>query len=123
MESTKAASNGTAAYMAFSARFELDDMTGQFNSTVLAAAQGKEGAAPSASNSSSSAAGSATSSASGAVMSAFSTSPLASASTGASNASSAAANSTSASGAEGLQFNLAALAGMGAVAAGAVALL
>ena len=32
-------------YMSFSARFPLDKMTGNFNATILAAAQGREGSA------------------------------------------------------------------------------
>lgn len=44
MEGTKTGANGIPP-MSFSARFRLTDMKGKFNSTVLAAAQGKEGSA------------------------------------------------------------------------------
>ncbi|PWN38251.1 uncharacterized protein FA14DRAFT_159903 [Meira miltonrushii] len=54
MEGSKTDSSGNPV-MAFSARFELKGMSGQFNSTVMAAATGAEGPAASGSNSSSSA--------------------------------------------------------------------
>lgn len=57
LEGSKKQSNGYPV-MSFSARFELKNMTGTFNSTVMAAAKGAEGAAPSSSSSSSSTSGS-----------------------------------------------------------------
>lgn len=53
MEGTKTNSSGIPP-MAFSARFTLSGMTGNFNSSVLAAAQGKEGSAPGSSSGASS---------------------------------------------------------------------
>ncbi|CAO1622524.1 unnamed protein product [Sympodiomycopsis kandeliae] len=115
-ESTDTAPNGTANAMSFSARFNIDSVNGKFNSTVMAAAQGKEGSASS------------TSAASTATSTGLRTVPSSSASSSAAagSASSASKNSTSAaatSGADVVFANLPSALGFGAVVAGAVALL
>lgn len=117
-ESTKTAPNGTADAMSFSARFNLAKVTGTFNSTVMAAAQGKEGSASSMSSS-------ATSTGLRTLPSSASSS-VASVGTAAAaarpSASSAATKTNSTSGAEGLFVNFGTAAGVGALAAGVVAL-
>ncbi|CAO1623189.1 unnamed protein product [Parajaminaea phylloscopi] len=117
MESTKTAPNGTAEAMSFSARFMLDQVTGTFNSSVLAAAQGKEGSAGGASSSSASSLNLVTST---------SASVAAATTSASSSASSARSSSSSTSGAAGrflAHKAVTAGVGMGVIAAGAVLLL
>ncbi|CAO1628810.1 unnamed protein product [Jaminaea pallidilutea] len=135
-ESQKAAANGTATYMAFSARFNLSGMSGNFNSTVLAAAQGKEGSASSTEAAASSTATSAAAATAGASSTAaaaaasMATSKTSSAGSSAdtvsamSGASTSSGQSSGAFGGVAVPHNAAAAAvALGAVAAGAVALL
>lgn len=134
-ESQKAAANGTATYMAFSARFNLSGMSGNFNSTVLAAAQGKEGSASSTGAAASSTATSAAAATAGASSTAaaavsMATSKTSSAGSSAdtvsamSGASTSSGQSSGAFGGVAVPHNAAAAAvALGAVAAGAVALL
>lgn len=108
------AANGTASAMSFSARFNLQDVTGTFNSTVLAAAQGKEGSASST--------GAATASASSTGLKTVA-SPSSASTAAAAAKTSSASSQNSTSGAEGLLASFGAAAGVGALAAGVVALL
>ncbi|PWN91975.1 hypothetical protein FA10DRAFT_259247 [Acaromyces ingoldii] len=114
MEGTKLGSDGNPP-MAFSARFELSNMSGQFNSTVQNAANGKEGAAPSSSTTGSSGSSS-TSSASSSSTSSTGLSGAASSS----KSSSASSSSSTTSGVAPIYLN-SALVTVGAIAAGVAA--
>ncbi|PWN40510.1 hypothetical protein IE81DRAFT_325512 [Ceraceosorus guamensis] len=115
MEGTKLGANNLPP-MSFSARFKLDKMTGHFNSTVLAAAKGQEGAA------SPTAGAAKVSSTSTLSTQRASATPL----TGSASANRSSSNTSGSSSAAGIVLPahfLSAAAGIGAAAVGAVMLL